>query len=500
MKKRLLIFVVLSLLILGGVGYRLALSRNNKDKNKGYERVTVEIGDLKEVVPADGTIRPKVEVEVKSKAPGIVKAIYKEEGDPVKEGEIIVELDKEDLLSQIRQARANLEASIAQLKLVERSQSPLEKAQRQAALEQAKINLENAEKRMKRFAELKEQGYVTEEEYQEVVKAYELAKAQYDSVSLQIQIANKGGTKEEIAVAKAAVVRNRAILQNSEEQLKNATIRAPISGVILSRPVEIGSAVASGTTGQSGGTLVATIGDLSEMYLEAFIDESDVGKVTPGMNANITVDAYPGRTFLGKLHKIAPKATVNQNVSTFQVQIQILSESRVESDERQGGWHKVAADPNGKMTSRQDSEGKRGGGNQSEAEWKKDGPNSGSKTDPDVKHPSEKQKGIRNSPSEEEITRPKEKIFLRAGLTASAKILVRQFKGVFLIPVEAVQRKRDRTYVFIETPRVRDERDVKVGYTDGFKIIILEGLTEGEAVLIPEKPAEGQTPRRFRGF
>ena len=122
---------------------------------------------------------------------------------------------------------------------------------------------------------------------------------------------------------------------------QDVTIRAPIAGTILERTIEPGLIIASATSNVSGGTTLFKMADLSEMQVRAKVDETDIGQIQPGMKARVSMEAYPGRTFIGDVVKIEPQAVVEQNVTLFPVLIQLEnSEGLLQAGDERGGLHR----------------------------------------------------------------------------------------------------------------------------------------------------------------
>jgi HlyD family secretion protein len=125
------------------------------------------------------------------------------------------------------------------------------------------------------------------------------------------------------ATARAALVRAETNLQLARERRKDVTIRAPIAGTILERSIEPGQIIASATSNVSGGTTLFKMADMSEMQVRTKVDETDIGKIHPGQEARVALEAYPGRNFIGEVIKIEPQAVVEQNVTLFPVLIRL---------------------------------------------------------------------------------------------------------------------------------------------------------------------------------
>jgi HlyD family secretion protein len=273
----------------------------------------VEQGDLAKSVVATGKIQPITKVEIKSKASGIVKRLMVDEGNTVKVGQVLAELDKEQIQAQVRAASAALEAAEANMRATE------------ADIERSKVDamgpdiptLQRAYERAKKMAG---EGVVSQQALDDAQRAYELAVNKRDLAVAQLSVA-----RAKQAQAKAQVAQSRASLEQSEEDLRNATIVAPIEGLVLSRDVEIGDAVSSILVLGSSATLVMTLGDTHEVYVKGKVDESDIGKVYLGQTARIKVESFKDKTFDGKVTKISPLGTEKDNVTTFEVRVSITN-------------------------------------------------------------------------------------------------------------------------------------------------------------------------------
>jgi len=271
----------------------------------------VEKGDLAKAVVATGKIEPIVKVEVKSKASGIVQNLLVDYGDTVKKGQILAELDKQQILAQVNQTKASLEASEAAARAAE------------ADLERAKYDAEGPDVPMlkrayERAAQMKKDGVVSDSALDDAQKNYELAVNKQ-----QLGKANALSAAAKLRQAKAQVSQAKAQLAEREEEYRNSTIVSPIDGTVLSRDVEKGSAVSSILVLGSSATLVMTLGDTREVYVKGKVDESDIGKVYLGQAARIKVESYKDRTFSGKVTKISPMGVEKDNVTTFEVRVSI---------------------------------------------------------------------------------------------------------------------------------------------------------------------------------
>ena len=309
-KKRLIWIVSVIVLLLVSVGGLIA-AKSGGTKIDPSKLAKVEKGDLAKSVVATGKVTPIVQVEIKSKASGIVKKLFVEYGDKVKEGQPVAELDKVEIEAQVRSQKANTEAAEANL------------TSTKADYERAKVDAEGVEIPMlkrayERAVQMAKDGVVSQSNLDDAQKAYELAVNKQNVSRAQL-----GVLKAKIAQAQAQVQSSHAQLKQLEEQLSYTTIYSPMDGIVLSRDVEVGDAVSSILVLGSSATLVMTIGDTSEVYVKGKVDESDIGKVYLGQPARIKVESFKDKTFTGKVTKISPMGVEKDNVTTFEVRVSI---------------------------------------------------------------------------------------------------------------------------------------------------------------------------------
>ncbi len=270
--KSLLSFLVL--LLVFAAGFFWVNKGSTTDRGKAptqYKEFTIERGKFQIAVEAGGLVKPVNRIEIKSKASGQIVALPVEEGDRVRKGDLIARLDQEDEQTSVALAEADVviaEAELQQAKLM---------FSRRNTLFQKKI--------------------ISEEER--------------DQTSLQL------------AVAKGKVIQATTNLRRAKDRLKDAVVRAPIDGIILQKYVEQGQIISSGVSNVSGGTPLVDLAAMHTVYIEAGIDETDIGKVEVGQSAVLVADAYPGLSFQGIVIRISPESKVEQNVTLFDVIIEV---------------------------------------------------------------------------------------------------------------------------------------------------------------------------------
>ena len=194
-----------------------------------------------------------------------------EVGDSVKKGSIIGQIDQRTPTNILNQSKSDLEA--------------------------AKVRLENARSQFERGKELHANGSISDKAFEDI--------------------------QENFAQAKSTLVRTEVSYENAKIALDDTIVRSPISGTIISRPVEVGQVISSPTSAVGGGTLLMTMADLSKVRVRALVDEIDVGKVSIGQTVSIKVAAYRDKEFFGTVSKVEPLAKIEQNVTTFPVLIDI---------------------------------------------------------------------------------------------------------------------------------------------------------------------------------
>jgi HlyD family secretion protein len=308
-RPKLVLIALAALALLVGVGSTAVLK---KPKLIPPEKiVTVERGDIARSVVARGRIEPLSKVAVKSKANGIIKALLADVGDAVKAGQILAELDKEDLQAQVREAKATLDAEQANLQAAIAGEA-------RAQIEAANPELEFARRDYERAQGLFKEKIASQQQLDDADRAYTVCR---NRQQLLEAIARSGSAQADQARARVAAA--KASLDRTEETLSYATIRAPFSGIVLTRPTEVGDAVSSILNMGSAATLIMTLGDVSSVYIKGDVDEADIGKASCGQRVRTKVESFPGDSFEGIVKRIDPMGKELNNVTTFEVRVTI---------------------------------------------------------------------------------------------------------------------------------------------------------------------------------
>lgn len=310
-KKRRWLYIVGAVFVIIVTALVLMAFSRGSTKIDQSKLAKVERGDLAKSVVATGKIEPITKVEVKSKASGIVQKLLVDYGQNVTKGQVLAELDKEEINAQVNQQRASLQAAEAAASAAA------------ADLEHAKVDAEGPDvptlkRAYERAQGMAKAGVVSASALEDAQRNYEMA------VNKQhLGSANEVTARAKLKQALAQVAQSKAQLEQTEQQLRYATIVSPIDGVVLSRDVEVGTAVSSILVLGSSATLVMTLGDTREVYVQGKVDESDISKVYMNQPARIKVESYKDRTFEGKVTKISPMGVEKDNVTTFEVRVSI---------------------------------------------------------------------------------------------------------------------------------------------------------------------------------
>jgi multidrug efflux pump subunit AcrA (membrane-fusion protein) len=319
-----LFWISITLLVIalagGGVWYGLGRPANPT----GPAVAPVMRRNLSATVTATGTIKAMVGAEVKvgSRIPGRVEHLAVQVGDRVQAGQVVARLEQEELRAAVEKARADLAAAEAKLATVRNGARAQEIEAAQAALRQAEANRLLALVNVDRYRQLYQDGGIALQVVDTAARDHDVAAAQLRSAREQLSLIREKYTAEDLQYAEAQVLQTRAALRMAEANLGYATITAPMSGVVASVSTQQGETVTSGSAAAQAPTFV-TIIDLNRLQVDAYVDETDIGKVRVGQEATFSVDAYPDREFRGKVTAIYPKALIQQNVVTYDVVIAI---------------------------------------------------------------------------------------------------------------------------------------------------------------------------------
>lgn len=261
-------------------------------------------------------------IEVGSKVMGRVQWIGVEKGDKVKKGQVLVRLEDSEFRAQVGQARANLAAAEARLDQLRAGSRPQEKLRDRAAVIQAEANLKNAQAEYLRTERLHNAGVASKADVDRVTAQRDTAQALLEAARQSSILTDVGPRVEEIRAAEAQVRQMKAALDYAQTQFESTEIRAPVSGTVLQRIVEIGEMVTPSAFGESGArTSVVALADLNDLQIEIDISQTDFARLKMGQRAEIIPESFPDLRYSGFIAEIAPEA--NRAKATVQVKVKV---------------------------------------------------------------------------------------------------------------------------------------------------------------------------------
>lgn len=283
--KRWALFLFLILVLAGGLAFFFFM----KDQ-----------GDRDSSIKVSGNIEA-TEVDVGFKLSGRIVQIYVQEGDWVEKGKVIARLDDEDLRQRVELARATLKASQARLEKLLAGSRPEEIREAEANLQQAQFDFENKRTQYERMKTLFDGRVIPRETLDNAETRYRIAKAALEGASEFYKKVKEGPRKEDIEDGRAQVEQARASLKLAETQLGYTVLQSPITGIVLVKSAEKGEVVNPGTS-------VLTIADITNVWLKAYLPETELSRVTWGQEVIVTTDRQPPKSFKGKISFISSQS------------------------------------------------------------------------------------------------------------------------------------------------------------------------------------------------
>jgi HlyD family secretion protein len=261
-------------------------------KNKGEIKYPVktgkaEVADVQVKVTEVGTVQPEVKVDVKSAVSGKVVEIYHRDGDSVKRGEILARVEPD-----LNQAQ-----SLAETK---------------NDLTASKIRYEQAKRNYESDHNLFVQGLLANKQNRDSESEYLSAKQQWEKAQEKYNLVEKSGIP----------------INQSPEKFQGSNVEAPMTGIVLTKNIEIGETVTSGVSSFNAGTVLFTVADVSSMIVKAGVNEVDIGKIHISQPVKVTLDAYPKVAFKGRIDRIAPAVRIDDKVRVFDVEIRLDAQGR----------------------------------------------------------------------------------------------------------------------------------------------------------------------------
>lgn len=290
MKKKAIIIICA---VLGAAILMYAFAGSGKnERDKGAEVTTakVEKGDLRIEALATGTVVPEFEVVVKSKAGGEITRFPHHEGDIINKGETIVSLDPATEQARTNQAEATLLAA-------------------QARLSKASIAGKDAKTKLNRAKGLYADGIISRQDIEDAEIIYEKAAS-------------------DVKVADAELAQAKEALREQRERLADTEVKAPYTGTILKKYVDVGQVISSSLSSFSDGTPIFSMANLDNIYVDAMVDEVDISRIAVDQEVSVLVDSLVGKVFAATVERIAPKGEVQRTVTIFKVFVRITDKDK----------------------------------------------------------------------------------------------------------------------------------------------------------------------------
>jgi len=337
MKKK-LIAITIVIAVIGGYFWSRD-DASEEQKKAQWNTVEVQKGDISLTVSCTGQIVSNLDVEIKSKASGEVVKLPFDVSDKVKKGDLLVELDPVDEQRKVNQAKISLASSEARLMQSKvsletaRENLATEEQSAKVALKAAQASADDAVAKAKRMQELLDKKLASQEEKDTAETSSAQAEAALENArlrvnDLKVKERDLEIQREDIKLAEAQVENDKINLSLAEQRLTDTKVFSSLDGVVSERNIQIGQIISSGISNVGGGTLLMVVSDLSHLFIEASVDESDIGKVKLGQAVTITADAFPGMSFHGEVERIATKGVNVSNVVTFEVRIEVQGENK----------------------------------------------------------------------------------------------------------------------------------------------------------------------------
>ncbi len=281
--------------------------------------------DNQNVIKVSGNIEA-TDAQASFKLAGRVEQRLAAEGQSIKKGDLIAALDANEFEQEVAIRRADLQlakANLAELKAGSRRQE-IDAAK--ATFERAKAEMEQQKRDYQRQKELYEKDVISEQEYEKAQTAFEIATARLKEAQEQFKLVEEGPRQEKIQQARARVMQAKESLKLAQIKLGYTKLFSPLSGIVLSEHIEPGEYVVPGTA-------IVTIADLQDIWLRAFINETDLGRVKIGQKVEVTTDSYPNKKYQGRISFIASHAEFTpKTVQTQEQRVKLVYRIKIEID------------------------------------------------------------------------------------------------------------------------------------------------------------------------
>jgi HlyD family secretion protein len=303
------------------------INRRNQIPDLSKVTEVVRPGSIAVRIRASGSVVPVQSVNISPKVAGKVTELLVEQGDKVSQGQIVAKMDNSNLLPQVAQSKASIAAAIANLERLKNGTRVEEINAAKARVSQAQSRIELSQKRRNRNQDLLKQGAISRDRFDELTSSFTGDLANLNEQKRSLERLQNGNRIEDIDQAKAQVELEKARLQSIQVQIDDTLVRSPFNGIITQKFTNIGSFVTPTTSASatSSATSTSIVAVASGLEVLAKVPEVDISQIAIAQTVEITADAYPDRTFTGKVRLISPEAVLEQNVTSFQVRISLTS-------------------------------------------------------------------------------------------------------------------------------------------------------------------------------
>jgi len=287
-KTKVRVWVAIAIVAVIIIATVAATKSKSKDDGKPEGRIgKAELGDVQVKVTEVGTVQPEVKVDVKSPVSGKVIDLYVRDGDIVRKGQLL----------------ARVEPDLAQAQSLANTKNELSGAE---------IRFNDARKNYDSDHQLFAQGLLSNSQNRESETRYMSAKQEFESAREKYKIVESSGIP----------------IHQSAGSFQGSNITAPMSGIVLTKNVEVGETVTSGVSSFNAGTVIFTVADTSSMIIKAGVNEVDIGKIHVSQPVKVTLDAYPKVSFAGKISRIAPAVRIDDKARVFDVEIRLDAQGK----------------------------------------------------------------------------------------------------------------------------------------------------------------------------
>ncbi len=323
------IIPILIVSITSGAGIYFASRRKNVRPDIDIEDLTVPVQtqSLNVSIEASGSVKPISSVNISPKTTSRLAALYVEQGDKIKAGQLLARMDSANLKAELAQAQAELAQAEAEYTEILNGNRREAIARAKSQVVSAEAQAELSAKKLEKYRFLAQEGAISQLTLDEYISEDKTARARLTEAREQLRELENGARLEDINQFKAKVAAAKAKVRVVETKLEDTNIRAPFDGIVSQRYATVGSIVTPNVSASSTSSATSTsiLSIASELEVNVNVSEANIAQIEPNQVVEIVVDAYPHRTFKGRVKQIAPEAVVENNVTSFEVKVELTT-------------------------------------------------------------------------------------------------------------------------------------------------------------------------------